>query len=295
MKRTIFILIFLFTFKCYAQSGKILLKQGGLIFLQTWVAKPIDSTSYKLEIYAIIKEPFLFYEDTLYKEPKFGDLIGDSITIKCWNNKYYQEIKTKRGKIIQEEFVMVDSCDKVINNIKNQQVYYPIYDSAEDTARKYIGYNGEYYKFKKKYSLYEAINTTCPFDFKNLAAAYEKDSYAEIQRIYAKKLIRKNWFAEHIDSIDTPLILDFINSFDESRPDAEILNLILLNKPLLFLKTCEKLSHEEFDSLRWMLDNLPKEIGWANAIAEIEAENFTPRKGIIVRALKKNLPAPNTR
>lgn len=69
MKKAIFILAIIITSTCYAQEKNSLLKQDSWGF-QIWVATPIDSTRYKLEKYSVIKQAFLFYEDTLYKEPK---------------------------------------------------------------------------------------------------------------------------------------------------------------------------------------------------------------------------------
>lgn len=209
-----------------------------------------------------------------------SDLIGDSIIIKHRNNRYYQEIKTKRGKIVQEEFEVIDSCNEAINYLRNSIVFDPIYSSINDTSRKYIGYGN----YQMAQTISSEKYTVCPFEFKKIAADYEKNSYAKIQSIYAKKLNRHKWFIEHIDSVDIPIIIDFMTSFHNCKPDAEILNLILINKPLPFLKACDKIVPDYY-----MLGNLPKEIRWANAIAQIEAQAFTPKKYQIVRALKKNL------
>ncbi len=272
----------------FAQNETSLLYKSGKFLPEYIIITPLDSSKYQLETFFAERGYWLIDRDTLYKQPS-GDLKSDSVIIKHVNDSFYLERKNKKGKTRRIDFKKVDHCNAEINRVKNSHLFHDVYKDTHAKAKALIGYgNNEYTRLTQTDLPLKELETKCHSDFLVTADEIKNRRLSEIRRIYDKKVERYEWFSKNIRRADTSNVRSFLVTYDDCDTDKRALYLLLVNRPELFIRACNKLKEMEFFMLKLQMDDFPKDIDLKPAIASLEKTGIrSKRKNKVIRKLRR--------
>lgn len=223
-----------------------------------------EKYNYFKHVYWLLKQDTLIYDtDSIYR----GDRVSVDFRIDC---------------------ILKDSCDSLINYIRNSSLHFRTSSMLDDSARYYIGYDNTFFKPEKyrnspserdEYQL-------CHSDYKTLDLLWLNSQLIVIDSLKAYKEERCNYILKS-DSTSEKFVSDFLKDFGSCEPDWIAIVELMSKNTDVFLRVCKKIPDTDFFSLKLKISDIPEVIKKDKALIALENSNVkTKRKNQLIRKLK---------
>lgn len=185
----------------------------------------------------------------------------------------------------------VDSCDTLVNKIRNAALNHKLLSELRALSRKDIGYdNKEFHEGLYTHRPTENDEKAkCHEEFKIISLEWFSDQNQRIEEIKKNKIQRHQWIKDNHESIDKEFLKAFLQDFGSCDSDRAAIIDLMKNNTDDFLAVCKDLNDSDFFLIKLKLSVLPSHIKTNEVIQQLRDSGIrTGRKRKLIRKLKKN-------
>jgi hypothetical protein len=180
-------------------------------------------------------------------------------------------------------------CSSKINKIRNSSLSHRIFSMANDSCRKYIGWdNNEFKNYQRNLAFEEGFDEkTCPDTFSKLAYQKLDSLNVKIQEIHKRKEQRTLWIRDNHSNVDQNFVSAFLVDFNYNNLDKESFIQLLIANPVIVIEEINKLEYPYQILLR--VNEIRNISGISEAIIALEETKIKGKtKRYILNRLKRN-------
>ncbi|UTW65341.1 hypothetical protein KFE94_11820 [bacterium SCSIO 12643] len=274
MKKLFPIIIALFLSQAlFAQADSVFMNTKSGLFSEFHIIYPDGDLG--------IRENYSFFKN------RYWLVDTDTLSLEIFNvtENGLQENKRRKPQFYQK----YEICDTTINLIRNSASYWKMMSDIDQMARNEIGSDNvefDTYKHGLDYHGISDLSNLCFDAYLINETILETKLSTKILSIKKAKQNRFHQLKNASESINAETISEFLSTFDECSDDLNSLEVIILNKPTLFLQEVEKLDELDFFTFTLKLGYFHEEADLSKMKASLnQCDIQTSRKKKVIRKL----------